>query len=144
VLHIRNPLYTLIKNYEEEGLKTFLAGALLLSLRRTLMFFPFDDGEFRIEKGEGSSFFRRFAGLDRRETMAVPKLLVSDLVAYGDVIENFPALLEKRSRIQKARRRSDADIFRLFGEPFWVIEGDAAYGRLQKGLSELFAFGRFA
>lgn len=143
VLHIRNPLYTLVKNYEEEGLKTFLAGAILLSLRRTLMFFPFDDTEFRIEKGGEAGFLSRLLGRERRETMEVRKLLMSDLVAYGDVIRNFPNLLEKRKRIQAKRKRGDREIFRLFLKPFWVIEADAEYQNLQRGLDLLFDYKDF-
>ena len=48
VFHIRNPLYTIIKNYNQNVLGKFLSAALLLSIKRTLLLARIKDSSFRI------------------------------------------------------------------------------------------------
>jgi GT2 family glycosyltransferase len=44
------------------------------------------------------------------------------VVAMEDLIDHLPELLEKRRRIQAARRRPDEEIFRVFSTPFKAPE----------------------
>ncbi len=52
------------------------------------------------------------------ETVLVPKVTLSPIVAIDEVVASLPALTEKRQAIQSRRKRSDAEIFRLFGDAF--------------------------
>jgi GT2 family glycosyltransferase len=56
----------------------------------------------------------------------VPRAALAHLVAADDLIRYWPRLMEKRRWIQARRRRSDAEIWRLFGRPLDTnfFEGD--------------------
>ncbi|MFL7791276.1 MAG: glycosyltransferase family 2 protein [Anaerolineae bacterium] len=47
----------------------------------------------------------------------VPRQAIAHLLAADDLIRYWPRLMEKRAWIQAHRRRSDSEIFRLFGQP---------------------------
>jgi hypothetical protein len=64
-------------------------------------------------------------------------MALSHLVALHDVIELLPRTLEKRAKIQAARRRSDAEIFALFGRNFDLSFFDAQYEATHNQLARL-------
>ena len=68
----------------------------------------------------------------------VSRMALAHLVAANDVIDLLPRMYEKRARVQAARRRSDADIFALFGRPFDLSFFDPAYEAAQQRLTRLF------
>jgi GT2 family glycosyltransferase len=74
----------------------------------------------------------------------VPRAAIAHLLAGDDLIRYWPRLMEKRAWIQARRRRSDGEIFRLFGRPlqlsFLEDEYEAAQGLLVRafGLDWLF------
>ena len=43
--------------------------------------------------------------------------------------------------MQARRKRSDAEIFRLFLRPHWCIEGERGYEELQRGLTQFYGLG---
>ena len=67
----------------------------------------------------------------------VSRMALSHLVALHDVIELLPRTLEKRAKIQAARRRSDAEIFALFGRNFDLSFFDAQYEATHNQLARL-------
>ncbi len=108
----RNALYTIIKNYEQANLDRILPLALLLAVKR-----------FTLQSGlDWSSFVPGSAGAATKEARAekveLSRQAFSALAAIDQVIENVPQLMEKRRRIQAARKRSDAEFNALFPEKF--------------------------
>lgn len=51
----------------------------------------------------------------------------ASVVGMEDFIDYLPKVLAKRREIQARRRRSDADIFRVFASPLEPVEGRPAY-----------------
>jgi GT2 family glycosyltransferase len=152
VLHLRNPLQMIMKNYEEEHLRRILPAALLLGARRTWYLSCVDSSAFRIgtRVGTGPGGWLRKRSRSRseyEESMEVPKLTVSDLVALNDVVDKVPEIMRKRERIQGRRRRPDSEILPLFRDPFRCAEANPDYARLQDdvcrflGIRELFESG---
>lgn len=69
------------------------------------------------------------ARLIRRDAYAM-------VVAIEDLIDHLPRLLEKRDRVQSARRRPDAEIFRIFGAPLKAPEQPAKHRRAYESAHE--------
>jgi hypothetical protein len=76
-------------------------------------------GELRWRTGGSplSSLLRRRARPSASGEIAVTRESLAHLVAANDVMALLPRTIEKRARIQSARRRSDAEIFPLFRRP---------------------------
>lgn len=72
------------------------------------------------------------------ELEAVPRPSLGPLVGAHDVIRLLPRALEKRSSIQRHRKRSDAEILPLFGEPFHPGLETIQYTEAQNRITELF------
>jgi len=148
VLHLRNPLLTILKNYDEANLRKVLPAALLLSARRTWYLSGVDASPYRIGtrlEVEGGWFRKRERSrTEYDESTTVPKLTVSDLIACNDLVDKLPAILEKREQIQGGRRRPDREILGLFRDPFRCAEPHPEYAGLQDllcgffGIRELF------
>jgi GT2 family glycosyltransferase len=68
---------------------------------------------------------------------AVPRPSLGPLVAAHDVLQLLPCILEKRSDIQRRRKRSDAEILPLFGEPFHPALETDRYTESQSRISQL-------
>jgi GT2 family glycosyltransferase len=58
----------------------------------------------------------------RDDTRLIQRESYATVVAVEDLIDHLPRLLEKRRRIQAARRRPDAEIFHVFGTPLKAPE----------------------
>jgi hypothetical protein len=69
------------------------------------------------------------ARLIRRDAYAM-------VVAMEDLIDHLPRLLEKRDRVQSARRRPDAEIFSIFGTPLTAPEQPAKHRRAYESAHE--------
>ncbi|MDP2935280.1 MAG: glycosyltransferase family 2 protein, partial [Dehalococcoidia bacterium] len=107
VIFQRNSLYTIFKNYEQENLQKVLPLALLLLAKWGLHDIQIDVGEFSRPDGA------------KGDTMnSVPKLGLACLLAMDEFASNLPRLQEKRQWVQEHRRRSDSEIFRIFGR--WI------------------------
>ncbi|MBN2490025.1 MAG: glycosyltransferase family 2 protein [Planctomycetes bacterium] len=142
VLHVRNPLLTILKNYEQDHLARIFPAALLLSIRRMSFLANLDPEPYRIERpaarrprGRWRWWGRRAAGDER---VALSRVALSDLIALEDVNRQFARFLEKRAVIQAARRRRDREIFPLFRAPFWAVEQAEDYLGLQNCLLDHF------
>lgn len=141
VLHARNPLLTILKNYEKASLDRILPAALMLSLKRMAFLANLDTEDFRIgaSKGDGRRGWHWWRKSRRSgEDLTVAKVALSDLVALDDLNRHFDRFLAKRNVIQDRRRRSDQEILPLFRQPFWLAEQNDSYRRLQDSLVEFF------
>ena len=72
----------------------------------------------------------------------VPRAAVAHLVAADDLIRYWPRLMEKRRWIQAHRRRSDAEVFRLFGRPLESSFFHGEYIAAQEMLTRAFGIDR--
>ncbi len=158
VLHIRNPLYAVFKNYGAEALEHILAPTLLLSLQRTLRLADIPAHEFRIgiafpsdRRGHGWQWRqslktavawlargRNLAGMTDGSHLELSRVAAADLVAYRDFLAGLPALITKRTGIQARRLRPDREILPLFRRPFWSVETDPDYAQLFATIKEFF------
>jgi len=118
----RNALLTVIKNYEEETLERVFPAALLLAIRRAILFSGVDRDSFYLWK-------ETRAGLTRQDPMVTSRVLdaINQLVAIDDVISDLPRILEERKKVQQHRERSESDILGLFEDPFRHIVQDPTY-----------------
>lgn len=149
VLQARNPLLTAFKNYGDANLQRLLPAILALHLRRAWVMGRMGEARgFRVDGTShlhGNGWRRLLQRLRPGHGRArVGKLAVSDLVAANDLLERFDHWVERRRAVQATRARDDAEIFLLFLKPFWCVEQESTYARLQEsligflGLAELF------
>jgi hypothetical protein len=64
-------------------------------------------------------------------------MALAHLVAANDVVDLLPRTLEKRAKVQAARRRRDEEIFALFGRPFDPSFFETQYEAAQNQLTHL-------
>lgn len=128
----RNALALLYKNLGEEHFQDFLPAALALVARRAVSKSGLDSEMFDI---------RRFTGSDDEfdPDIAVNKEAVAGLFALDQFVERLPALTVARRAVQSTRVRSDAELFRSFGDLFRPLFGDphflAGLGKLVTGFN---------
>jgi GT2 family glycosyltransferase len=139
----RNACQMLIKNLSAENLPRILAGALLMSWRRSK---AFQDQPLHEFWTSGGSVRRKLAGLLRRILKKIdPRLDVNstDLRAHNDamnaLLEELPRLIPKREWIQSHRVVSDEEILRrFFPDPFrtWAMNEEHLRYLAHAGYSE--------
>ena len=118
----RNALLTIMKNYEEENFRKVLPLAILLALKRSVR----SSGV----KKESFYLWSQTRHRLRAEDPTMQAQLIDSLnhlVALDDALQLLPRTLEKRRQIKALRRRSDAQIATLFGDPFRAIVEDPLY-----------------
>jgi len=113
----RNALMTIIKNYDDENLMRILPVALILAVKRALLFMNIDKKAFYFWEDQDS----------RISVPAKFEEACLHLAAIDDVFEAFQSLTEKRTAVQSRRKRNDEDILTLFKDPFRNIMGSAEY-----------------
>jgi GT2 family glycosyltransferase len=136
---VRNAIATCIKNYDDANLARMLPVLLGLAVERAYLKSDLDP----------RSFDPRIAPLTPRgRTEAVPPgvfpvngIGAADLVALHDILGRWGDWMAARERVQRARRRDDEELFRMFLEPFACVEGDASYVELQNALFDRFGVG---
>lgn len=103
-----------------------------------------DEGVFGTLKKITAAAKRKTAGSSEipADQTTVSKLGLGTLVALDEFVVNLPALDEKRRSVQARRKREDAEIFTLFGDPFQSSCKDARYMRLKGDLVKLFGVDR--
>ncbi len=149
LLHTRNPVLSCFKNYDDDNLRRVLAPILALHTRRTWMMsgLHLKDEDFRIESATNpaSGFFQRM--LDKahhklEEDVDVRRTAAADLIGLNDVLGRWDHWMARRAAVQSRRKRTDAEIFRLFLKPHWCIEGEQGYVELQRGMGAFFGLDR--
>ena len=137
-LHVRNPLLTLFKNYDDENLRRALPAALLLSLRRTKYLLALDERGWSLEEGArprtGPLAVLRTRIDARRNRVSVPRAGIADILAINDLLDDLPGWIDRRREVQAARRRPDAEIVPLFVEPRRPAEDPREYLEIQDEL----------
>lgn len=115
----RNALFMLYKNLSAESLATFLPAALALSARRSIAKSGLDSESFDI---------RRFTGAadEFDSTITIDKEAVAGFFALDQFVTELPGLEAERAALQPRRAKTDAELFRLFGDMF-VPLFDAAH-----------------
>lgn len=108
----RNSLYAAMKNYEDANLAKALP-AILLGHSHSVV-------EQAARKGgiDPSDFLTKDESRSSAPHVKIDKGTAGSLLAMYDVVEDLPALLEKRHFIQENRQRSDAEVLALFKRPF--------------------------
>ena len=113
----RNALMTIIKNYDDDNLRKILPLALALAVKRALLFMNIDKKGFYFWEKESPA-------------IRIPPKYEEGcihLAAMDDVFSAFAGLKKKREEVQRARKRDDSEIFRLFKDPFRNLMGYKEY-----------------
>ena len=138
VLYERNALYTIYKNYEESHVHTVLSAALLLLGGRAVRF---------IEAGGGSlaDFDFNNPDSDHDTDISIHRNAVAALLAANEFSDNLEQAHVKREWIQSRRKRTDRELFALFGQPGrvnWINhKTDAPYSAAHYALLNDFGIG---
>ncbi|WP_150306935.1 glycosyltransferase [Planctomonas psychrotolerans] len=116
----RNALHLLYKNLSDESLGKFLPAALALLARRAVAKSGLDSESFDI---------RRFVGAtdEFEPDTPVSKDTVAGLFALDQFVADLPELQQARAEVQGRRQKTDAELFRLFGDIFRPLFADAYY-----------------
>jgi GT2 family glycosyltransferase len=109
-LYERNALAMLYKNYEDETLRRVLPAAVALCLLRGLRHSGLDADSFRL-------------GAPAPTDPSISARLAAHLLALEDFSSMLPVLQQRRADIQRRRTVPDAEIVKLFGDPFRLHEG---------------------
>ena len=112
----RNALAMIYKNYESATLARVFPAAVALSLLRGLLISGIDELKLPFSERPPTS-------------VDVEPRLIAHLIALEDFCRQLPELRRKRALVQQRRRRSDAELFRLFGDPFRLHEPLDLYAR---------------
>ena len=131
----RNALLTIIKNYQEENFRRILPLAILLSVKRAVLFSGVQRESFYL----WSHTHNNLGNHPRSQHLITDAL--NQLVALDDVLQALPGLLQKRRHIQALRQRTDHEIIRLFGDPLRRIVEDPTYIKEELELLELLDLG---
>lgn len=123
----RNALLTILKNYEDDSIRRVFPAALILAVRRAVLLSGVQRNSFYL--------WDAAARLPARHVDRVDGL--SHLVAVDDVLRMLPEAMRKREAVQRRRKRSDAEILRLFGDPFRTIVHDPDYAEGEIELQRL-------
>ncbi len=118
----RNALWTILKNYEDATFRRVLPLAVALAVKRAV----------RLSGARRESFYLWETTRERLrlgDPDVQDQLLdsLNHLVAVDDVLTDLPRILEKRKSIQTTRKRSDAEVVGLFGDPLRAIVDDPEY-----------------
>ncbi len=114
-LYERNALAMIYKNYEEATLARVLPAAVALSLYRALEGVDLAPEQFVL-------------GGDRPPSvLGLPARTAAHFIGLEDFARWLPCLERKRQFIQVRRRRSDAELFALFGDPLKLHEVNDRY-----------------
>ena len=108
----RNALATLYKNLDDENLGVFLPAAMALAARRATVRAGVDSEAYDLRRGVVPP------------EVTVPAEALVPTYAIDQFVAMLPSLAESRRALQAARRRSDADVFRLFEVPLESNAGD--------------------
>lgn len=123
----RNALYCLYKNLDDAQLQRILPGALLASVKRAVVESGVDTTQFDLSRGSTSAV-----------STEVSSDALAPLFAMDQFVDALPELMSKRADIQRTRQRSDAVIWRLFGETNAAMSTDARYLRGYDAIVEAF------
>ena len=138
-LQVRNGLLCCLKNYDDEHLNRLLPTLLALSVRRAwVMSRRSGAPELAIEGRQPAPKWLRWWRARRHYKLEA--LAFADFAALNEVLGAWEHWMARRAQVQAGRRRSDAEIFELFIDPLWCVEGEREYVELQHSLAQRFGF----
>ncbi len=146
VLHIRNPLYAIFKNYSYENLMKVFPAALMLTLKRTVYLTGISDksylfnGKDVVFRGPVGELITKLRSKIFKEK--VEKTGMADIIALNQFIDNFAGVMKRREAIQSMRKRPDEEILPLFKDPFWAVEQPAEYDESLRLFADFFGFSK--
>ncbi len=124
LLYERNALYAIYKNYEQETLDRALPAALLLLGQRAVRFLEMGGTDL-------DDYDLAVGGQSPGPTETVHRNIIAGLIAVNEFMDNLGSTSEKRTWIQANRKRTDAELFHLFGSPghanLWNHSTDTPY-----------------
>ena len=125
----RNALYTIYKNYDDANLQRFLPGAIALAVRRGVAL-----------GGDDPTILDLAHGHDPREgaEVTVSRTTLASTYAVDEFTRKIPTLARKRAQIQEARRRTDPEILRLFGDALVPNISEASFVEPYRAVVEAF------
>jgi len=110
ILYERNALYTIYKNYEEQHVHSILSAALLLLGQRAVRFMDVGGTDL-------SDFQFTNRQQDHEPDTNVHRHAIAALIAVNEFTDKLGDFRAKREWLQARRKRSDVELFRLFGQP---------------------------
>ncbi len=119
----RNALFVLIKNLEDETLARLLPAALWVKIQRFLSYANVDIESYKFGKPR-----------DPRQSISVNSEAFTPIVGAVQALELIEKMFAKRAKIQKMRKRSDKEIFKLFDRPFDFQSFDKGSIKLQHSM----------
>ena len=125
LLYERNALRMILKNYDDHNLGRVLGPALMLMVKRAVLRGGLPRTPYDI-------------GGDRDETEVVPRYALAHLHAIGDVVDDIEQVMVDRATIQRARRRSDLEVFDRFNRPLWPVLPERPYLEASERLTTAF------
>jgi GT2 family glycosyltransferase len=128
-LYERNALAMIYKNYEAATLQHVLPAAIALLLLRATMKSGIEGLTLPLASAPAEAF------------NAHPHLAAS-LIGLEDFCRQLPELRRKRQLVQARRRRSDAALFELFGDPLRLHETGGLYEDVARALIREFGIDR--
>ncbi|MEO8259438.1 MAG: glycosyltransferase family 2 protein [Acidobacteriota bacterium] len=120
-LYERNALAMIYKNYSDETLERVAPVAITLALSRALAGLDIDPALYLL-------------GRRPPERAGVPARTIAQLIALEDFGSRLADLSAKRQLIQARRRRSDQELWPLFGDPLRLHETGGTYERVARAL----------
>jgi len=124
----RNALYCLYKNLDDANLARMLPGALLASVKRSVVDSGVDTTAFDMARGGGNI-----------DSLSLEPSAVVPLFAMDQFVDSLPRLIAQREQIQATRQRSDVAMWKLFGETNAAMSNDARYLRGYDAIAEAFS-----
>lgn len=124
----RNALFCLYKNLDDENLSRLLPGAMLASVKRSIVKSGIDTSTFDLRGGGGNN-----------DSVTLPSDAVVPLFAIDQFVDQLPSMMAKRHHIQSGRVKSDTAIWKLFGETNAAMSTDARYLRAYDAIVEAFS-----
>lgn len=123
LLHERDALLVLVKNYDEHNLERVLPVALMLWVRRLYLTQVEDVTPYRSESRELKPHLYDSpraipVQMSGEGLVVVRRSLLDNFASISQVVDQMPRFMEKRREVQRRRQRPDSEIFELFGQPF--------------------------
>lgn len=142
LLQMRNPLWLIYKNYEDDVLARVMPAAMLVHHKRMAYVLHLDDRGYRIDardaRGKGrvhESFLKMRAS---KRSVGIPPPAKADMLAMNDFSTLLDGMASKRRDIQSRRRRPDSEIVPMFRIPFWAVEHHPEFANMIRALMDAF------
>lgn len=142
LLQMRNPLWLIYKNYEEEVLNRVLPAAMLVHHKRMAYVLHLDDRGYRIDardaRGKGRMHESVLKMRASKRSVGIPPPAKADMLAVNDFTTLIDSMAAKRRDIQSRRKRPDSEILGMLRIPFWAVEDHPEFAHMMRGLIDAF------